>query len=194
MSDVGLLVIESLIGAAGVGAVATGALASRDDPPVLAEVRFPPDLTAVQVETLLGHIASLARGVAVTYTVEAMAEGLRSGVDAPYGPFRSLTSAQRGIAPWGPSGGNRARFRRRLPSRRAPGVARPVAAAAHRGAQARRRQPARRAHRTAASGCVWWFRSVRPAASGDRSRGHREPTTPAPWSAPASAALHSPVR
>jgi hypothetical protein len=93
------LVVESLIGAAAVGAVATWALGARDDPPVPAEVRFPSDLTAVQVETLLGHLASLGRGVSVTFTVEATAEGLRFGVCAPYGPFHNLTSALRGIAP-----------------------------------------------------------------------------------------------
>ncbi len=101
MSDGGLLVIESLVGAAVVGGVATWALASRDDPPVPAEVRFPTDLTAVQVETLLGHIASLGRGVSITFTVEATAEGLCFGLSAPYGPFHSLTSALRGIAPRG---------------------------------------------------------------------------------------------
>ena len=99
MSDGGLLVIESLVGAAVVGGVATWALGSGDQAPLPAEVRFPTDLTAVQVETLLGHIASLGRGVSITFTVEATAEGLRFGLSAPYGPFHSVAAALRGIAP-----------------------------------------------------------------------------------------------
>ena len=64
-----------------------------------AVVRFPTDLTAAQVEALLGHIASLSRGVAISFTAEATIEGLRFGVRAPYGPFHTLTTALSGIAP-----------------------------------------------------------------------------------------------
>ena len=99
MSDARLLVVESLVGAAVVGGAATWALGSGDHAPVPGEVSFPTDLTAVQVETLLGHIASLGRSVAVTFTVEATAEGLRFALSAPYGPFHSVTAALRGIAP-----------------------------------------------------------------------------------------------
>jgi hypothetical protein len=99
VSDAVVLIGEGLLGAAVVGAVATWALGSGDEAPLPAKVRFPTDLTAVQVETLLGHIASLGRSVLITFTVEATAEGLSFGVSAPYGPFHSLTSALRGIAP-----------------------------------------------------------------------------------------------
>jgi len=99
VSDAGLLVIEGLVGAAVVGGVATWARSSGVQPEVSAVVRFPADLAAQQVEALLGHVASLGRGVTVAFTVEATADGLRFGLSAPYGPFHSLSSALRGIAP-----------------------------------------------------------------------------------------------
>lgn len=99
MSDPGLLVVEGLLGAAAVAGVATWALRSEQQAPVSAVVRFPADLTAVQVETMLGHVAGLSRGATVVFTVEATVEGVRFGLSAPYGPFHSLASALRGIAP-----------------------------------------------------------------------------------------------
>ena len=99
MSDAGLLVVEGLVGAAVVGGVATWARSSSVQAEVSAVVRFPADLAAQQVEALLEHVASLGRGVTVAFTVEATADCLRFGLSAPYGPFHSLSSALRGIAP-----------------------------------------------------------------------------------------------
>jgi len=99
MSDAGLLVVESLVGAALVGGITAWALRADEKAPVRAEVRFPTDLTAVQVETLLGHIAGLSRAVAITFKVEATADGMCFGLSAPYGPFHHLRSALSGIAP-----------------------------------------------------------------------------------------------
>ena len=99
MSDAGLLVVEGLVGAAVVGGVATWARSSSVQAEVSAVVRFPADLAAQQVEALLEHVASLGRGVTVAFTVEATAETVRFGLSAPYGPFHSLSSALRGIAP-----------------------------------------------------------------------------------------------
>jgi len=99
MSDAGLLVVEGLVGAAVVASAATWALRSDEQAPVSANVRFPADLTAVQVAAMLGHIAGLSRGATVVFTVEATAEGVRFGLSAPYGPFHNLASAVSGIAP-----------------------------------------------------------------------------------------------
>lgn len=99
MSDPGVLIVEGLVGAAVVGGAASWALRGDQSQPVEAMVRFPADLDVHQVEALLGHVASLGRAAAVSFTIEATADGVRFSLSAPYGPFHSLSAALRGIAP-----------------------------------------------------------------------------------------------
>ena len=140
-----------------------------------AEVRFPTDLTAGQVETLLGHIAGLSRGVAIS--VHGGGDGRR--------PALRLERAVRPVSS--------ARARRcaashpRLVSRRATRAPAPASATACGSCGVVRGRccgltspstpsPACSAGSRAcdrASGCVWWSRCGRPAVSADRSSGQR---------------------
>jgi hypothetical protein len=99
VSDPTLLAVEGLLGVAAIAGVGAWAASGRHDDPVTAEVRFPADLTAAQVEALLAHVASLAPGATVRYTAESTVDGLSFSLSAAYGPFHSLTAALSGIAP-----------------------------------------------------------------------------------------------
>jgi hypothetical protein len=99
MSDPTLLVVEGVVGVAAIAGVRRWVQSGDQSDPVPAVVQFPAELTATQVEALLGYVAGLGRRAVVCFTVDGSAEALRFGLAAPYGPFQSLTAALRGIAP-----------------------------------------------------------------------------------------------
>jgi hypothetical protein len=99
VSDPTLLAVESLLGVAAIAGTAAWAGIGRQDDPVSAELRFPADLTATQVEAVLGHIASLGVRATVCLTIDGTSAGVRFGLSAPYGAFHSLAAAASGIAP-----------------------------------------------------------------------------------------------